>query len=86
SIRHERFASPFWNIHGFSQRQYIHGDSFPSYLENERKEAVVKQEADLHFYSSKHIDMISNDDEEKLEGCNPKNSRGSHKSLLGRAI
>ncbi|CAN0896193.1 DNA polymerase alpha subunit B [Linum grandiflorum] len=41
-------------------------DGFLSYLQNEQKEAVIKQEADLHFYTSKDVDMILNGEEESL--------------------
>ncbi|XP_062157586.1 uncharacterized protein LOC133865235 [Alnus glutinosa] len=38
-------------------------DGFLQHLQNEQKEVVIKEEPDLHFYSSKDVDMILNDEE-----------------------
>jgi hypothetical protein len=32
-------------------------DGFLQYLQNEQKEAAIKEEPDLHFYSSKDVEM-----------------------------
>jgi DNA polymerase alpha subunit B len=32
-------------------------DGFLQHLQNEQKEVVIKEEPDLHFYSSKDVDM-----------------------------
>lgn len=38
-------------------------DGFLQHLQNEQKEVVIQEEPDLHFYSSKDVDMILNDEE-----------------------
>lgn len=42
-------------------------DGFLLHLQNEQKEAVVKEEPDLYIYSSKDVDMILNYDEEDMK-------------------
>ncbi|XP_050207491.1 uncharacterized protein LOC126656912 [Mercurialis annua] len=43
-------------------------DGFLLHLQNEQREAIIKEEPNLHIYSSKDVDMILNDDgEEKNE-------------------
>ncbi|KAI5580559.1 hypothetical protein BDE02_08G162000 [Populus trichocarpa] len=42
-------------------------DGFLLRLQNELKEAVVKEEPSLHIYPSKDVDMILNYDEEDLK-------------------
>lgn len=42
-------------------------DGFLLHLQNEQKEAVVKEEPNLYIYSSKDVDMILNYDEEDLK-------------------
>lgn len=44
-----------------------HMDGFRQHLQNEQKEAFLKQETDLHFYSSNDIDMLLNDEHESNE-------------------
>ncbi|CAI0425714.1 unnamed protein product [Linum tenue] len=62
-----------WDIYSLNRKlkdlvvQNVEMEGFLSHLQNEQKEAVVKQEADLHFYSSKDVDMILTDDEENLK-------------------
>ncbi|CAN1313477.1 DNA polymerase alpha subunit B [Linum perenne] len=46
-------------------------EGFLSYLQNEQKEAAIEHEADLHFYSSKDVEMILNDDEENMKDAVP---------------
>ncbi|KAI9170464.1 hypothetical protein LWI28_028412 [Acer negundo] len=41
-------------------------DGFLVHLQNEQKEAVVKEEPGLHIYSSKDVDMILNDEDEHM--------------------
>ncbi|KAK2636699.1 hypothetical protein Ddye_031491 [Dipteronia dyeriana] len=41
-------------------------DGFLVHLQNELKEAVVKEEPGLHIYSSKDVDMILNDEDEHM--------------------
>lgn len=38
-------------------------DGFLQYLQNEQKEAAIKEEPDLHFYSSKDVEMILNEED-----------------------
>ncbi|KAH8495457.1 hypothetical protein H0E87_018581 [Populus deltoides] len=42
-------------------------DGFLLHLQNEQKEAVVKEEPNLYIYSSKDVDMILNYDEEDMK-------------------
>ena len=42
-------------------------DGFCQRLQNEQKESFIKQETDLHFYSSNDIDMLLNDEQESNE-------------------
>ncbi|EEF47552.1 DNA polymerase alpha subunit B [Ricinus communis] len=42
-------------------------DGFLLHLQNEQKEAIIKEEPDLHIYSSKDVDMILNDEGEDLK-------------------
>ncbi|CAI0426108.1 unnamed protein product [Linum tenue] len=62
-----------WDVYSLNRKlkdlvvQNVEMEGFLSHLQNEQKEAVVKQEADLHFYSSKDVDMILNDDEENFK-------------------
>ncbi|XP_022944938.1 DNA polymerase alpha subunit B [Cucurbita moschata] len=58
-------------------------DGFLQHLQNEQKEAIIKEEPDLHVYSSKDVDMILNDEDEDpkediLKTPNGK-SQGLHK-------
>ncbi|KAJ7945513.1 DNA polymerase alpha subunit B [Quillaja saponaria] len=39
-------------------------DGFLLHLQKEQKEAIIKEEPDLHIYSSKDVEMILNDDDE----------------------
>ncbi|KAI9125572.1 hypothetical protein K1719_002990 [Acacia pycnantha] len=38
-------------------------DGFLTYLQNEQKEAIIKEETDIHTYSSRDVEMILNDDD-----------------------
>ncbi|XP_037497770.1 DNA polymerase alpha subunit B isoform X2 [Jatropha curcas] len=42
-------------------------DGFLMHLQNEQQEAVIKEEPNLHIYSSKDVDMILNGEEEDLK-------------------
>ena len=37
--------------------QYAEMDGFLLHLQNEQKEAIVKEETDLHIYSSRDVEM-----------------------------
>ena len=37
-------------------------DGFRQHLQNEQKESFIKQETDLHLFSSNDIDMLLNDE------------------------
>jgi DNA polymerase alpha subunit B len=50
-----------------SKVQSSHMDGFRQHLQNEQKESFLKQETDLHFYSSNDIDMLLNDENESNE-------------------
>ncbi|KAK9188746.1 hypothetical protein WN944_020151 [Citrus x changshan-huyou] len=41
-------------------------DGFMLHLQNEQKEAIIKEEPSLHIYSSKDVDMILNDEDENI--------------------
>ncbi|CAL1413478.1 unnamed protein product [Linum trigynum] len=62
-----------WDVYSLNRKlkdlvvQNAEMEGFLSHLQNEQKEAVLKQEAGLHFYSSKDVDMILNDDEENFK-------------------
>ncbi|MQL85397.1 hypothetical protein Taro_017917 [Colocasia esculenta] len=40
-----------------------HLDGFLSYLQNEKKENIIKGESNVHIYSSNEVDMLLNDEE-----------------------
>ncbi|XP_043804660.1 DNA polymerase alpha subunit B isoform X2 [Manihot esculenta] len=46
-------------------------DGFLLHLQTEQKEAVLREEHNLHVYSSKDVDMILNDEEEDLKEVIP---------------
>ncbi|XP_024025731.1 DNA polymerase alpha subunit B [Morus notabilis] len=57
-------------------------DGFLLHLQDEQKEAIIKEEPGLHIYSSKDVDMILNDEDgdekEEVPGTPTRNSQDSY--------
>ncbi|XP_028771323.1 DNA polymerase alpha subunit B isoform X2 [Neltuma alba] len=60
-------------------------DGFLVYLQNEQKEAIVKEETDIHIYSSRDVEMILNDDDDISKDDAPGTPTDHQQALLSPA-